>query len=111
MQDLRVKVPGRANPLRVLYCRRKHLWDVWLIRAMEVVMKVDELKKLDTDGLLELRDRIDELLSHRRRQLEVQLQRITGKPHGNTATAADSQGSTQPKFRIVPRYRSKRDPN
>ena len=72
-------------------------------------MKVDELKKLDTDGLLELRDRIDELLSHRRRQLEVQLQRITGKPPGNTA--ADSQGSTQPKFRIVPRYRSKRDPN
>ena len=78
---------------------------------MEDVMKVEELKKLDTDGLLELRDRIDELLSHRRRQLEVQLQRITGKPHGNTATATDPQGSTQPKFRIVPRYRSKRDPN
>jgi DNA-binding protein H-NS len=74
-------------------------------------MKAEELKNLDTDGLLELRDRIDEVLSHRRRQLEVQLQRITGKPHGGAATAVDAQGTPQPKFRIVPRYRSKRDPN
>ena len=74
-------------------------------------MKAEDLKKLDTDGLLELRDRIDEVLSHRRRQLEVQLQRITGKPHGNAANDADSPGGAQPKFRIVPRYRSKRDPN
>jgi DNA-binding protein H-NS len=68
-------------------------------------MKPEELKKLDTDGLLELRDRIDEVLSHRRRQLEAQLERITGK------ASADSAIPSQPKFRIVPRFRSKKDPN
>ena len=73
-------------------------------------MKAEELKKLDTDGLLELRDRIDEVLSLRRRQLEVQLQRITGKPHTG-ANADEMQSNGQPKFRIVPRYRSKKDPN
>jgi H-NS histone family. len=77
---------------------------------MEVAMKAEELKKLDTDGLLELRDRIDEVLSLRRRQLEVQLQRITGKSHTNAANGAE-ENSGQPKFRIVPRYRSKKDPN
>ena len=55
--------------------------------------RVAELRTLDTDGLLELRDGIDEILAHRRRQLEEQLQRIAG----------------QPKFRILPRYRSKKD--
>jgi len=70
-------------------------------------MKAEDLKKLDTDGLLELRDRIDEVLSHRRRQLEVQLQRITGKSHANLANG-EAQGT---KFRIVPRYRSKKDPS
>jgi DNA-binding protein H-NS len=73
------------------------------------MMKAEDLKRLDTDGLLELRDRIDEVLSHRRRQLEVQLQRITGKSHTNAA-AGDAPG-LQPKFRIVPRYRSKKDPS
>jgi DNA-binding protein H-NS len=58
-------------------------------------MKAEGLKKLDTDGLLELRDRIDEVLSYRRHQLEAQLERITG----------------QPKLRIAPRYRSKKNPN
>ena len=64
-------------------------------------MKAEELKKVDTDGLLELRDRVDEVLSHRRRQLEAQLERITGQ------ASADGQ----PKFRVVPRYRSKKNPN
>jgi DNA-binding protein H-NS len=72
------------------------------------MMKAEDLKKFDTDGLLELRDRIDEVLSHRRRQLEVQLQRITGQSHTNAA--GEMQGG-QPKFRIVPRYRSKKDPS
>ena len=66
-------------------------------------MKAEELKKLDTDGLLELRDRIDEVLSHRRRQLEAQLMRITGK--------ASADDHSQTKFRIVPCFRSKKDPN
>ena len=73
-------------------------------------MKAEELRKLDTDGLLELRDRIDEVLTHRRRHLETQLDRIAGRSAGNGATGGDPQTYGQPKLRILPRYRSKKDP-
>jgi DNA-binding protein H-NS len=76
-----------------------------------MTMKPEELKKLDTDGLLELRDQIDEVLSHRRRHLEMQLQRITGKPSANVAKGGEASINSVPKFRIVPRYRSRKDPN
>jgi DNA-binding protein H-NS len=72
-------------------------------------MKPEELTKFDTDGLLELRDRIDEVLTHRRRQLEAQLERIAGRAAGNSASG-DPQTYGQPKPRILPRYRSKKDP-
>ena len=72
-------------------------------------MKAEELRKFDTDGLLELRDRIDEVLTHRRRQLEAQLERIAGRAAGNSASG-DPQTYGQPKLRILPRYRSKKDP-
>ena len=73
-------------------------------------MKAEELRKLDTDGLLELRDRIDEVLTHRRRHLEAQLERIAGRSAGNGASGGDPQTYGQPKLRILPRYRSKKDP-
>ena len=57
--------------------------------------KVEELKTLDTDRLLELKDRIDEVLTDRRQQLEAQLARMAGRAAAN---------------RILPRYRSKEDP-
>jgi DNA-binding protein H-NS len=78
---------------------------------MENDMKADELKKLDTDGLLELRDRIDEVLTYRRRQLEAQLERIAGRAAASGASGGDSQTYSQPKLRILPRYRSKKDPS
>ena len=71
-------------------------------------MKAEALKKLGTDGLLELRDRIDEILAQRRRQLEEQLQRITDRAHGS---GDDARPIGQRKFRVVPRYRSRKDPN
>ena len=70
----------------------------------------EELKTLDTDRLLELKDRIDEVLTDRRRQLEAQLERLTGRTAANSASGGDSQSYGQPKFRIPPRYRSKEDP-
>ena len=70
--------------------------------------KAERLKKLDTDGLLDLRDRIDELLSQRRRQLEEQLQKIDGRAPGS---GEDARSNGQLKFRVPPRYRSKMDPN
>jgi len=72
--------------------------------------KVEELKTLDTDRLLELKDRIDEVLTDRRRQLEAQLERLTGRTAANSASGGDSQSYGQPKLRILPRYRSKEDP-
>ena len=72
--------------------------------------KVEELKTLDTDRLLELKDRIDEVLTDRRRQLEAQLERMTGRTTANSASGGDSQSYGQPKLRILPRYRSKKDP-
>jgi hypothetical protein len=53
--------------------------------------------------------RIDEVLTHRRRQLEAQLERIAGRAAGNSASG-DPQTYGQPKLRILPRYRSKKDP-
>ena len=73
-------------------------------------IKVEDLKTLDTNGLLELQDRIDEVLTHRRRQLEAQLERIAGRAAGNGASGGDSQSYGQPKLRIPPHYRSKKDP-
>ena len=73
-------------------------------------MKAEELRKLDTDGLLELRERIDEVLTHRRRQLEAQLERIAGRSAGNSASGGDPQTYGRPKLRILPRFRSKKDP-
>ena len=70
--------------------------------------EAEGLKKLDADGLLELRDRIDEILSQRRRQLEEQLQKIDGRAPGS---GDDARSNGQPKFRVRPRYRSKMDPN
>ena len=72
--------------------------------------KVEELKTLDTDRLLELKDRVDEVLTHRRRHLEAQLQRIAGRAAASGASGGDSQSYGQPKLRILPRYRSKKDP-
>jgi DNA-binding protein H-NS len=74
--------------------------------GMEI--KAQGLKNLDTDGLLELRDRIDEILSQRRQQLEGQLQRIDGRRLGS---GDDAQSNGQSKFRVLPKYRSKIDPN
>ena len=71
--------------------------------------KAEELKKLDTDRLLELRDRIDEVLTHRRRHIEAQLQRLACRAAGNAASGGDSQSYGQPKLRILPRYRSKKE--
>ena len=73
-------------------------------------MKVEDLKTLDTNELLELQDRIDEVLTHRRRELEEQLERIAGRVTRNDATGGDSRSFGQPKLRILPRYRSKKDP-
>jgi DNA-binding protein H-NS len=70
--------------------------------------KAERLKKLDTDGLLELRDQIDEILSQRRRQLLEQLQKIGG---GAPGSGDDARFSGLRKLRLVPRYRSKMDPN
>ena len=69
-----------------------------------------KLKTLDTDRLLELKDRIDEVLTDRRRQLEAQLQRIASRAAGNDASGGDPQTYGRPKLRILPRYRSKKDP-
>ena len=49
-------------------------------------MKVEDLKTLDTNELLELQDRIDEVLAHRRRELEEQLERIAGRAARSDAT-------------------------
>ena len=70
--------------------------------------KAEGLKKLDTERLLELRDRIDESLSQRRRQLEEQLQKIDGRAPGS---GDDARSNAQIKRPVLPRYRSKRDPN
>jgi DNA-binding protein H-NS len=70
--------------------------------------EAERLKKLDADGLLELRDRIDEILSQRRRQLEEQLQKIDGRVPGS---GDDARSYRQLKFRVIPKYRSKIDPN
>ena len=72
--------------------------------------KVEKLKALDTDTLLELGDKIDEVLTDRRRQLEAQLERLAGRAAANSASGGDSQSYGQPKLRILPRYRSKEDP-
>ena len=73
-------------------------------------IKVEDLKTLDTNELLELQDQIDEVLAHRCRELEEQLQRITARAARNGASGGDSQSYGQPKRRILPRYRSKEDP-
>jgi DNA-binding protein H-NS len=72
-------------------------------------MKAEELKRLDTDALLELQDRIVEVLTDRRQQLEAQLQRIAGRAARNGANGGESQSNSQPKLRILPRFRSKKD--
>jgi len=78
---------------------------------MEIAeINAEELKTLDTDGLLELQDRIDKVLTDRRRQLEAQLQRIAGRAAGNGASGGDPQSDGPPKLRVLPRYRSKEDP-
>src|SRR5262245_33989231 len=71
-------------------------------------MRAEGLKKLDTHRLLALRDRIDEVLSQRRRQLEEQLQKIADRAPGSDD---DAQSGGRPTFRVGPRYRSKKDPN
>ena len=63
--------------------------------------KAERLQELDTDRLLELRDRINEILSQHRRQIEAQLQRL----------CYDVRYYGQRKFRFHPKYRSKIDPN
>ena len=73
-------------------------------------IKIEDLKTLDTNGLLELQDRIDEVLAHRRRELEEQLERIAGRAARSDASGGNSQSYGQPKLRILPRYRSKKDP-
>ena len=70
--------------------------------------KAERLKKLDTNGLLELRDQIDEILSQRRRQLLEQLEKIGG---GAPDSGDDARFNGLRKLRVVPRYRSKMDPN
>ena len=70
--------------------------------------KAERLEKLDTNGLLELRDQIDEILSQRRRQLLEQLQKIGG---GAPGSGDDGRSNGLRKLRVVPRYRSKMDPN
>jgi DNA-binding protein H-NS len=70
--------------------------------------EAEGLKKLDTDGLLELRDRIDEILSQRRRQLEEQLQKIDGRA---LRRGDDARPNGQLRSPVLPRYRSKLNPN
>jgi DNA-binding protein H-NS len=70
--------------------------------------EAERLSKLDTDGLIELRDRIDEILSQRRRQLAEQLQKIDGRAPGS---GDDARSNGQRKLRVLPKYRSKMDPN
>ena len=67
--------------------------------------KAEGLNKLNTEGLLELRDRIDEILSQRRRQIEEQLQKIV------PGSGDDARSNAQLKLRVLPKYRSKVDPN
>ena len=80
------------------------------LKTLDTQNTLDTLKTLDTDGLLELQDRVDEVLTHRRQQLEAQLQKIASRAAGDDATAGDSQSYEQRKRRIPPRYRSKKDP-
>jgi DNA-binding protein H-NS len=75
---------------------------------MEV--KVEDLKALDTDALLELQDQITEVLTHRRRELEEQLQKIAARAARSDASGSNFQSYGQPKLRLLPRYRSKKDP-
>ena len=63
--------------------------------------QAERLQELDTDRLLELRDRIYEILSQHRRQIEAQLQRLRD----------DVRYAGQRKFHFHPKYRSKIDPN